>query len=266
MIEIDVARHSHLIDPQLHVWGWEIPVYLFLGGMAAGVMILSALLGTREGERSAAARWLPFLAPVLVSVGMVALFLDLSHKLYVWRFYLAFRWSSPMSWGAWILLVVYPVTILQGLASLDDAQAAWLAGKLGRLGGRAAALRSWALPRAQGIRTAAMLTGAGLGVYTGILLSTLGARPLWGSALLGPLRPKRRKAPRRCPRSLVPLRLTSPSRYQLPASRRFPIPQPVPPIHPRASPRFPIPLPASPRCPSLPPARSPRAMPSRLAP
>jgi len=25
MIEIDVARHSHLIDPQLHVWGWEIP-------------------------------------------------------------------------------------------------------------------------------------------------------------------------------------------------------------------------------------------------
>src|SRR5512138_1381230 len=145
MIEIDVARHSHLIDPQLHVWGWEIPVYLFLGGMAAGVMILSALLARRGGERSAAARWLPFLAPALVSAGMLALFLDLSHKLYVWRFYLAFRWSSPMSWGAWILLIVYPVTILQGLASIDDAQGTWLAAKLGGWGARAAALRQWAL-------------------------------------------------------------------------------------------------------------------------
>jgi formate-dependent nitrite reductase membrane component NrfD len=187
MNEINVARYSHGVDPVLHVWGWEIPVYLFLGGMAAGVMILTALLQRRGGERSAAARWLPFLAPALVSVGMGALFLDLSHKLYVWRFYLAFRWTSPMSWGAWILLVVYPVTILQGLASIDDGQASWLAGRLGGLGARVTALRQWALPRAAAIGTAAIAAGAGLGVYTGILLSTLGARALWGSALLGPL-------------------------------------------------------------------------------
>ena len=117
MHELDLSRHSPVLDPALHVWGWEIPVYLFLGGMAAGVMILAALLHRRGGERSAAARWLPFLAPALVTVGMGALFLDLSHKLYVWRFYLAFRWTSPMSWGAWILVVVYPVTLLFGLAS-----------------------------------------------------------------------------------------------------------------------------------------------------
>jgi formate-dependent nitrite reductase membrane component NrfD len=193
MTEIDIARHSNLIDPHLHVWGWEIPVYLFLGGMSAGLMILTALLQRRGGERSAAARWMPFLAPALVSVGMVALFLDLSHKLYVWRFYLAFRWTSPMSWGAWILLVVYPVTILQGLASIDDAQAAWIGDRLlridasDRLAGAAAGARKWALERARGIGTAAIAAGAGLGIYTGILLSTLGARALWGSALLGPL-------------------------------------------------------------------------------
>ncbi|HSM92153.1 MAG TPA: NrfD/PsrC family molybdoenzyme membrane anchor subunit [Anaeromyxobacteraceae bacterium] len=193
MTEIDIARHSHLIDPQLHVWGWEIPVYLFLGGMAAGVMILSALLERRGGERSPAARALPFLAPALVSAGMLALFLDLSHKLYVWRFYLAFRWTSPMSWGAWILLVVYPVTLLQGLASIDDAQATWIGERLlkvdasDRLASRVAGVRRWALARAASIRTAAIAAGVGLGVYTGILLSALGARALWGSALLGPL-------------------------------------------------------------------------------
>ena len=42
MTELDIARHSRLIDPQLHIWGWEIPVYLFLGGMAAGLMIVTA--------------------------------------------------------------------------------------------------------------------------------------------------------------------------------------------------------------------------------
>lgn len=193
MIELDIARHSNLIDPKLHIWGWEIPVYLFLGGMAAGLMIVSALLQRRGDERSEAARWLPFVAPVLVSLGMGALFLDLSHKLYVWRFYLAFRWTSPMSWGAWILLVIYPVTLLQGLASISDAQATWIGGKLlavdksDRLARAVDAARRWARARAPGIGTAAMVSGAALGVYTGILLSTLGARALWGSALLGPL-------------------------------------------------------------------------------
>src|SRR5215208_2598439 len=123
MNELDVARHSRFIDPQLHVWGWEIPVYLFLGGMAAGVMILTAALWARREERSPVLRWLAFAAPVLVSVGMGALFLDLAHKLHAWRFYLAFRWTSPMSWGAWILVVVYPVSLLAALANLDAAQA-----------------------------------------------------------------------------------------------------------------------------------------------
>ncbi|MBK9519439.1 MAG: polysulfide reductase NrfD [Anaeromyxobacter sp.] len=187
MTELDVARHSHLVDPQLHVWGWEIPVYLFLGGMAAGVMILTTLLLARPGERSRALRWLPFAAPALVTVGMVALFLDLEHKLFVWRFYLAFRWTSPMSWGAWILLVVYPVSLLVALAALADDQAGWLAGRLGPLGGLVRRARALALPRAEGLRAANLVVGIGLGLYTGVLLSTLGARALWASSVLGPL-------------------------------------------------------------------------------
>jgi formate-dependent nitrite reductase membrane component NrfD len=92
-----------------------------------------------------------------------------------------------MSWGAWILLVVYPVTILQGLAALADDQVDALAARAGPLGGAVRAGRAFALPRERALRTWAVGTGIGLGVYTGILLSTLGARALWGSALLGPL-------------------------------------------------------------------------------
>jgi protein NrfD len=189
MHEIDLNRHSQLLDPALHVWGWEIPVYLFLGGLAAGTMIVGTLLAGRRGERSAAGRWLMFAPAALLSLGMLALFLDLSRKLHVWRFYLAFRVTSPMSWGAWILLVVFPVSLLAALAGLEEGQARRVEALLARvgLGGAARAAQAYALRRAAALRRANVVLGAGLGVYTGILLSTLGARALWASALLGPL-------------------------------------------------------------------------------
>ncbi|HYQ81925.1 MAG TPA: NrfD/PsrC family molybdoenzyme membrane anchor subunit [Anaeromyxobacteraceae bacterium] len=189
MNEIDVARHSLMIDPHLHIWGWEIPVYLFLGGMAAGTMILGAIAALRRPERSPALRWLNFAAPVLVSVGMGALFLDLAFKLHVWRFYLALRPASPMSWGAWILVVVYPVTLLFALGGLDEAQAqkAIAAAERFGLGGVARRGRQFAVARLPRLAWLNLGTGVALGVYTGILLGTLGARALWNSALLGPL-------------------------------------------------------------------------------
>jgi len=189
MTEIDVARHSLLIDPHLHIWGWEIPIYLFLGGMAAGLMVLASLLALRPSERSPAARWLGLAAPAVVSIGMGALLLDLALKEHVFRFYLAFRPSSPMSWGAWILAAVYPATLLVGLAGLDEAQAekaASLAGRVG-LGGVVRALRESGLRHRPRLLWANLSIGICLGVYTGVLLSTLGARAFWNSALLGPL-------------------------------------------------------------------------------
>lgn len=187
MTELDLSRHSPILDPHLHVWGWEIPAYLFLGGLAAGAMVLLPLLLGRPGGASRTARRLAFAAPILVSVGMGALFLDLSHKLHVYRFYLAFRWTSPMSWGAWILLFVYPISVLAALGALDDEDAAALAARAGPLGRWVSAGRGLALARPALLRQASVAVGVGLGVYTGILLSALGARALWASPVLGPL-------------------------------------------------------------------------------
>ena len=51
--ELDITRANHLIDPSVHVWAWQIPVYLFLGGWVAGNMILAGyfLLGGRHLRR-----------------------------------------------------------------------------------------------------------------------------------------------------------------------------------------------------------------------
>jgi protein NrfD len=187
-IEISSGRHNALIDPRLDVWGWEIPVYLFLGGVVAGLLVLGAWLELRRGERprSRAMGLLPFLGLVLISLGMGALFLDLEHKLHVLRFYLAFEPTSPMSWGAWILVLVYPLGLALGLLSLSEAQRAFLRERLpaGRHLDRLAA----ALDRSRRpLLWAAAITGAGLGIYTGLLLGTMVARPQWHSAVLGPL-------------------------------------------------------------------------------
>ena len=183
MFEIVTTRANPMVDPSLHIWGWEVPVYLFLGGWVAGSMVLTGYF-LRQGRRPGAAsvsRVLPWIGIVLLSLGMGALFLDLEHKLYVWRLYLTFQPSAPMSWGGWILILVYPVLLLGALASVPpDLLARWPA--VARL-----AARLNEAPAAARLGTVSIVAGIALGIYTGILLSSLGARPLWASAALGPL-------------------------------------------------------------------------------
>jgi len=189
MLEITTTRHNPLVDPVLSVWSWEIPVYLFLGGMIAGMMVLGGLnmLRLLKGEKPEGfySVQTPVLGFVLLNLGMGALFLDLAHKLYVFRVYLAFEPTSPMSWGSWVLILVFPVLILSALIRLPEAWP-WL-------GDRVPAARGWSqaiLARPGLVKTLAWLNvtlGIGLGIYTGILLSTMVARPLWNSAILGPL-------------------------------------------------------------------------------
>ena len=189
MLDITTTRHNPLVDPVLSVWSWEIPVYLFLGGMIAGMMVLGGLnmLRILKGERPEGfcSVQTPVLGFVMLNLGMGALFLDLAHKLYVYRVYMAFEPTSPMSWGSWVLILVFPVLALSSLIRLPEAWP-WL-------GDRIPALRGWSeaiLARPGLVKALAwlnVLLGIGLGIYTGILLSTMVARPLWNSAILGPL-------------------------------------------------------------------------------
>ena len=90
MHEVVMIRNSSHIDPSLHIWGWEIPVYLFLGGLTAGLMILVSIFALQNGKSSNPmsrwVRWSTFVAPAVLSLGMVALMLDLSYKPHIFRF------------------------------------------------------------------------------------------------------------------------------------------------------------------------------------
>jgi len=188
LIELVTHKSNAHIDPTLHIWGWEIALYLFLGGLTAGLLVLPALLGRARKDKplSPWLQWMPLVGLLFISLGMGALFLDLEHKRSVWRFYLALRPSSPMSWGAWILLAVYPAGLLLSLASLDVDRRA-RASLISWIGDPSSRIAAWSAARVGTIRWFAVAVGAGLGLYTGLLLGTLGARLQWSTALLGPL-------------------------------------------------------------------------------
>ena len=44
------ARENALIDPSLHIWTWEVAMYLFMGGLTAGIMFFAALMTVRNKE------------------------------------------------------------------------------------------------------------------------------------------------------------------------------------------------------------------------
>ena len=178
------GRMNDLVDPNLHIWHWPIPLYLFLGGMAAGILCLAALyyLQGKEDKYRTAVRITPFLAPLLLVLGLLALFIDLRHKLYFWQLYTNIKFQSPMSWGAWTLMVITPVSFIWCALNIKelfpkwDWKFRWLK-----------FLDEFFTKYKKALAWVMLIFGIILGIYTGILLSAFNARPLWNTSILGPL-------------------------------------------------------------------------------
>jgi len=178
------GRMNDLIDPSLNIWHWQIPLYLFLGGMAAGILCIAALYYIRgkEKEYLTAIRITPFLAPVLLVFGLLALFIDLRHKLFFWQLYTNIKLQSPMSWGAWTLLVVTPVSFIWCALHIKDIFPKWNWKYKWLL-----AIETFFNKYKKALAWVMLIYGLILGIYTGILLSAFNARPLWNTSIMGPL-------------------------------------------------------------------------------
>ncbi len=178
------GRANPGIDPYLEIWHWQIPIYLFLGGLAAGILFFAALytiLG-KEEEMPTTVKWATFLVPGALVIGLLCLFLDLKHKMFFWQLYTTVRFESPMSWGAWVLMFITPLSFLWAASYMKEAIPDWK-WKFKFVD----SIMDWFITNRKGIAWLMITLAIILGIYTGILLSAFNARPLWNTSILGPL-------------------------------------------------------------------------------
>jgi len=202
------GRMNPYIDPHLEVWEWQIPLYLFLGGLAAGLLFFAAyfVITGKEKKYPTTVKYGPIVAFFAISIGLISLLLDLKHPMYFWQLYTTIRIDSPMSWGAWVLLVITFIALIWIFSYLKESfpkctcKVGFIKNLLGIIIVKNEKDESWEWKYpwmktfeeyAQKNRYARAwimaILSVILGVYTGILLSAFNARPLWNTAILGPL-------------------------------------------------------------------------------
>ena len=165
-------------------WRWLIILYFFIGGLAGGSYFVAALIDFfgRLTDRPLARLGYYVAFPCVVASGIILTF-DLSRPLRFWHMLLQsdtlrpmFKGYSPMSIGAWALLLFGAFALLGFIAALGE-------GGLIHTGGLAA-LRP---PRLLGsiITAVGGLLAFFIAGYTGVLLAVTN-RPIWADTpLLG---------------------------------------------------------------------------------
>ena len=168
---------QHFVAPPL--WEWYIVWYFFLGGLAGGAYLLGTLLRLIGDPRDEGVARLAFLiAFPAVAICPILLTLDLGHPVRFWHMLinsrtwgLNFKYWSPMSVGAWALLVFsffVTVSFIEALASegwTRHRAARSIAGGLSGVFGRI-------------FMVVGSLFGLFVAGYTGVLLS-VSNQPVW---------------------------------------------------------------------------------------
>lgn len=157
---------------ELH-WGAPVVGYLFLAGLSAGSLTVSASVllrggaGGFGGAHFALARYGALLSPVPVLFGCFLLVFELGQP---WRFLNLYKVMnlSPMSAGTWFLTlfiwisIAYAVTFLVPNAGPGDRWHPWR----------------------RGLAWIGVPSGIAVAIYTGVLLGAMPARPFWNTPIL----------------------------------------------------------------------------------
>jgi formate-dependent nitrite reductase membrane component NrfD len=167
---IPLAEAEHFVHaPQ---WTWYILFYFFLAGLSGGSYVIATLLRLRGGPADeAAARVGYYVALPTLLVCPVLLTLDLGQPLRFWHMLVGttpgdvapiFKYWSPMSVGAWALVVFSAFVAVSFLgAFIRDRRGVDRAGILAKL---------WSV--------AGAVAGLFIAGYTGVLLA-VSNQPVW---------------------------------------------------------------------------------------
>jgi len=199
-----------------HEWNWMVVVYLYVGGLGAGCLVLSGLAHLSRWEHlRGIARAGALFAPVLVILGCGLLVFDLGKPLNFWRLFTSWNPVSPMWVGSWLLMFFSLISLCQALLHLPPRWALALGRSVPSLRRPMAGLSDWNSqiseqsyaqtthgdepmntypngPRAINklrdlLATIGIPVGIGVGIYTGVLLGAVPARPFWNTPMVAQL-------------------------------------------------------------------------------
>ncbi len=180
-------------------WNWTVAVYLFVAGVSAGAFAISALthfLG--EEKYRDVTRIGAYIAPFPLLFGLICLIADLERPQLFWKLMVTLQVHSIMSLGAWLLVVFSLLSFVYFYLWLPDrfdaaellrrAPAGWDRFPLFRWLRTGPLLEKLRRKNLNGLRGWIAMAGIPVsllvGIYTGVLLGALAARPFWNNPML----------------------------------------------------------------------------------
>ena len=180
-------------------WNWTVAIYLFVAGVSAGAFAISALayfIGKEKYQEIT--RIGAYIAPFPLMFGLLFLIYDLERPQLFWKLMVTLQVHSIMSLGAWLLLLFSVLSFVYFYLWLPDrfdvvewirkpprswdkwAIVRWiktspLLDKLHRK--NLNRLRGW-------VGMVGIPVSLLVGIYTGVLLGALAARPFWNNPML----------------------------------------------------------------------------------
>ena len=169
-------------------WGLLIVVYLFLGGLSAGLFFAAGLANYLEVDGQPAyprvAAMGALLAPWPVALGSALLILDLGNWYRFYKLFTHFRWESPMSIGSYLLTFFTGIAFVYAFAWLPEAWRQQLFAKIPASWKQVHRLNVDLSPHRKLIAMVGFPFAIGVGIYTGVLLGAVSARPFWNTNLV----------------------------------------------------------------------------------
>lgn len=152
-------------------WDWRVALDLFLGGAGVGSFLMAVLIDERFNGRyrriCTTAAWL---SPLLIGAGLILIMMKLGRPLMLFLSFTTINLTSPLWWGGVFQPILLIGAIIYAMRWKNFSEDDTKRGLIGRL-----------------LVPVALIVG----VYHGMLLSVMVARPLWNAgptvvaALLG---------------------------------------------------------------------------------
>ncbi len=154
-------------------WGMPVILYLFLAGVGAGAVVVSASVllrggsGMFGGRHFAIARYGALIGPIPAILGTTFIVFELGRPFRAINLFKLIN-LSPMSIGSWLLGAFITLSLLYALLFLPWPAIIW-----DRLQPARKALAWICIPM-----------GIAVAIYTGVMLGAMPARPFWNSPVL----------------------------------------------------------------------------------